>query len=152
MSSFIALLVALVGILLLFHQLRVEHHRMTLAVTALGKMYCGKEEIAIKILDEIKDLSPQDFLASELSSDIYRRHNQSERIPPLAPPPAMRTPSDSASNTPAQKADIRPFDNNAAGILSEKPPARAKTAAPKRRAARQSKGILIVNPDSLSFF
>ena len=67
MSSFIALLVALVGVLLLFQQVRLEHHRTTLAMAALGKMYCGMEENALKILDELKGLSPKDPLSLELT-------------------------------------------------------------------------------------
>jgi hypothetical protein len=144
MSSFIALLVALVGVLLLFQQLRLEHNRSTLAVIALSKMYCGKEESALKLLDELKSFSRNDILPIELSSDIYRKHNQDAAAPSIAPPPTAAAPADST-------AQPLPGRSNTA-IAPAKEPARPKAGAAKPKPSKPKKGIFLVNPDSLSYF
>lgn len=150
MSSFIALLVALVGVLLLFQQVRLEHHRATLAIAALGKMYCGKEENALKMLDELKALSRKDPLPLELSSDIYRKHNQSIKAAPIAPPPVTAPPVEPAPA--AAEEEKLPGNTNTA--LTPETPARTrpKAAVPKAKSAKSKKGVLLVDPDSLSYF
>jgi hypothetical protein len=161
MSSFFALLVALIGILLLFHQLRVEHHRTTLAISALGKIYCGNEEGALKVLDEMKDFSRQDVLAFEISADIFRKHNQSPQAPPLTPPPAGPVITDTALKA-APPTEETHADDAAAGkkyakALQQKPLVTKKAAAVPSPAVRQrpgkgKRGPLIVDPDSISYF
>jgi hypothetical protein len=162
MASFFALLVALVGILLLFHQLRVEHHRTTLAISAIGKIYCGNEEGALKVLDEMKDFSRQDVLAFELSSDIFRKHNQSPQPPPLTPPPALPASPDTTHKAAVPPQEEMQVDDAAAGkkyakALQQKPLAPKKAvAAPtptlRQRPGKGKKGPLIVDPDSISYF
>jgi hypothetical protein len=140
MSSFIALLVAIIGTLFLFQQLRLEHHRATLAVAALSKMYCGKEDDALKIIDELKEAAPLDILTSELSTDILSKKISDGRFIPQ-----------SSADT-AQKAGGT--DNGALNKTAPaKPPAaRARANAPYRRPARQTRNPIIYSPDSISYF
>jgi len=81
-SSFIAVIVAIIGTLFLFQQLRLEHQRATLAIIALSKIYCGKEDYALKVIDEMKVSSPLDVLVSELSSDIISKKRSTIRSSP----------------------------------------------------------------------
>jgi hypothetical protein len=153
MSSFIALLVALVGVLLLFQQVRLEYHRTTLSMAALGKMYCGKEENALKILDELKGLSRKDPLPLELTSDIYRKYNQAVKAAPLAPSPATKS-IDTAVAAPLTVAPAEqtlPGRSNTA-IAPKNTRSRLNSGASKTRAQKTKKGILLVDPDSLSYF
>ncbi len=152
MSSFIALLVALVGVLLLFQQVRLEHHRTTLAIAALGKMYSGKEENALKMLDELKGLSRKDPLPLELSSDIYRKHNQSIKAAPITPTPV--TPPPPVETVPETVAEEKlPGSTTPAVTPESQSRSRPKpAAAPKTKGAKSKKGILLVDPDSLSYF
>jgi hypothetical protein len=137
MSSFIALLVAIVGTLFLFQQLRLEHHRSTLAIAAMGKMYGGKEDEALKLITEMKAFAGQDILVSELSSDIDNRQNA-----------AVRSPAPDAS---AGVAATPAADKKNVYTMPEKNVARPKPNAPVRRpAARQFKPQ--VNQDSISYF
>jgi hypothetical protein len=146
MSSFIALLVALVGVLLLFQQVRLEHHRTTLTMAATGKMYCGKEEEALKILDELKSISRKDPLPIELSSDIYRKHNQEIKAAPIAPPPVSHS-ADAAIIAPEREPD-----NSAAATTPETPKPRPRATPLKGKPGKAKKGILLVDPDSVSYF
>jgi hypothetical protein len=146
MSSFIALLVALVGVLLLFQQLRLEHHRTTLVLAAVGKMYCGKEEDALKILDELKGFLAKDPLPLELSSDIFRKHNLSVKAAPISPPPVARS-EDSVAAAELSVKEALPGSSNTT-IAPVKP----KTGTEKLKQAKPKKGILLVDPDSLSYF
>jgi hypothetical protein len=148
MSSFIALLVALVGVLLLFQQLRLEHHRTTLALAAVGKMYCGKEEDALKMLDELKGLLANDPLPLELSSDIFRKHNLSVKAAPISPPPVARS-EDSVAAAESPVKETLPGSSNTT-IAPAKP--KPKTGAGKPKQTKPKKGILLVDPDSLSYF
>ena len=155
MSSFFALLVALAGIIFLYHQVRLEHQRTTLAITAIGKMYCGNEEGALKTLDEMKDFARQDVLAYELSSDIFRKHNEAPQPPPLTPPPV--TPA-APETTAAPPAAVSKPDDAAAGkkyakALQQKPPTPKKNVpVAKPHTGNSKKGPLIVDPDSISYF
>jgi hypothetical protein len=153
MSSFIALLVALVGVLLLFQQVRLEYHRTTLAMAALGKMYCGKEENALKILDELKGLSHKDPLPLELTSDIYRKHNQAVKAATLSPAPATMS-VDTAVAAPSAVAppeEALPGKTNTA-IAPKNKRSKPANGTSKPRAQKTKKGILLVDPDSLSYF
>ncbi len=136
MSSFISLFLAIIGIIFLFQQWPLEHQRSTLAVTALGKIYCGKEDEALKIIEEMKNLPGQEFLASQLLSDITSKKNSSGRAAASPPAPAVQPPPDVAPK----------------GLTPEKPAGRARVNAPNRRPARQNKSPFLVNPDSLSYF
>jgi hypothetical protein len=157
MSSFIALLVALVGVLLLFQQVRLEHHRTTLAMAALGKMYCGKEENALKMLDELKGLSRKDPLPLELTSDIYRKYNQAVKASP-PPPSPVRQSVDTPVAAPltvapaaTQANEVLPGKSNTA-ITPKNTRSKVNNGASKTRAQKPKKGILLVDPDSLSYF
>jgi hypothetical protein len=150
LSGFIALLVALVGVLLLFQQLRLEHNRGTLAVIALSKMYCGKEESALKLLDELKSYSRNDILPIELSSDIYRKHNQDAAVQLSSPPSAPGVSSRTAAQSENASQPL-PGNSNRA-IAPEKETAKPKSSAAKPKPAKPKKGIFLVNPDSLSYF
>ncbi|MBN1128736.1 MAG: hypothetical protein JXA71_07100 [Chitinispirillaceae bacterium] len=148
MSSFIALLVALVGVLLLFQQLRLEHHRTTLALAAVGKMYCGKEENALKILDELKGLSAKDPLPLELSSDIFRKHNLSIKAAPISPPPVARSDDSVAVASPPEA----PLPGGGKAAIAAGMAPKPKTGTAPQKPAKTKKGILLVDPDSLSYF
>jgi hypothetical protein len=154
MSSFIALLVALVGVLLLFQQLRLEHHRTTLAMAALGKMYCGKEDNALKILEELKGLYRNDPLPIELSSDIYRKHNQKTKNPPPGQSPVPAAVEDTqVSASESAEPESEPQRGKSTTVTApEKKQQKAKKAAPVRQAPKKKKGILLVDPDSLTYF
>jgi hypothetical protein len=140
MSSFIALIVAIIGTLFLFQQLRLEHHRATLAIAALSKMYSGKEDDALKIIDELKTASPLDILTSELSTDILSKKISDGRFLPQ-----------SSADTAAK---ISGTENAAANKMTPpKPPAaRARANAPYRRPARQNRNPIIYSADSISYF
>ena len=154
MSSFIALLVALVGVLLLFQQLRLEHHRTTLAMAALGKMYCGKEDNALKILEELKGLYRNDPLPIELSSDIYRKHNQKTKttLPVSSPAPADVADTQTSVSESAESENGPQPGKSTIVSAPEKKQQKAKKAAPVRQAPKKKKGILLVDPDSLTYF
>jgi hypothetical protein len=145
MSSFFALLVALVGVLLLFREVKMEHQCTTLAIAALSKMYCGDETNALKILDDIKSVSRRDALAFELSSDIYRHHDQPAKAPPIAPPPTDTVETKDLVDT-----------EKIAVPKAAAAPRRPSSLRPRSRPAPNSmpskKSPLIVNPDSVSYF
>lgn len=152
--SCFAFLVAVIGILLLAQQLRMEHYRVTLAVAALGKMSYGKDESALKILDELKKISPRDVLPIELASDIDRRH-EFGRTTAISPPPV--------SSPPRASDNVGPRDQTSTAAVAEaatvpvvkklRPPERTKApVAPKQAPTKKTKGLFIVDPDSLSFF
>lgn len=65
-----ALIIAVAGILIAFHELRMEHNRTTLAVATLAKMQAGNDDEAGKILTEMKKRYPNDILAHELSAVV----------------------------------------------------------------------------------
>ena len=156
MSSFIALLVALVGVLLLFQQVRLEHHRTTLAMAAMGKMYCDKEENALKILDELKGLSRKDPLPLELTSDIYRKYNQAVKTAPLSPSPATQSVDSSSAAPPITPAIApakeAPRSKSTTAIAPKNSRSKLNKASSKTRTSKKKKGILLVDPDSLSYF
>jgi hypothetical protein len=150
MSSFIALLVAIVGTLFLFQQLRLEHHRSTLAVAALGKMYGGKEEDALKLLEEMKSFSSQDVLVSELSADIANQQNSPSRsAPPQGVSNVSPAPSDKVPQTPQAAGTKNVYIVSDKPV--EKPPVRPRQNPPERRPARQNRNP-VVNQDSISYF
>jgi hypothetical protein len=142
-SSLFALAVAIIGVVLLFRELKTDHQRTTLAVAALSKMYCGDETNALKILDEIKSLSRQDALAFELSADIYRHHELPVKAPPIAPPPTenatAKNLADSIATPPLPSAP-------------QKPATLRPRTRPAMNTAPARKNPLIVNPDSVSYF
>lgn len=143
MTSSIALVIALVGVLVLFQQLRLEHQRSTLAVMALSKMYCGQEKSALKMLDELKKISRTDILPIELSSDIFRQHNRAATAVPAAP----------EADTAAVPAPARAaLPGSASAAIAPAPHSRPKSVPGKPRTPKQKKNIFIVNPDSVSYF
>ena len=125
---------AIIGTLFLFQQLRLEHNRTTLAIIALSNMSSGKEEYALKIIDEMKSSSPTDILVSELSSDIAAKKRS-------ALSSSMQVSADTAPKTtftaPAERPAVR---------------ARARANAPYRRPAKQPKNPIIYGADSVSYF
>ena len=139
--SLMALIAAACAIFFLFNQLRQEHQRTTLAVSAVGKMFSGNEEGALKVLDE-------------LSADIFRKHNLAPQTPPLTPPPAM-PPISGRIRKVAAPAGEPQTDDAAAGKKYAKP-LQQKPATPKRTGPlakpNPKKSPLIVNPDSISYF
>ena len=145
MSSFIALLVALIGVLLLFREVKTERQCTVLAIAALSKMYCGDETNALKILDEIKSISRRDALAFELSADIYRHHDLPVKATPIAPPP-----TDTAETKNLVDTEKIPLPKAASA------PQKASSLRPRPRpvpnAVPSKKSPLIVNPDSVSYF
>jgi hypothetical protein len=143
-AGILALVIALGGGMFLLKQISKENRRSTLAVTALSKLFSGDEESALRLLDEMKDASRQDVLAFELSSAIYRRHEQATRAPATEPEP---------------EASV-PVAETTAAIVPEPPAAAEKKPAPvktrrvvkNRKSETGGKSHLIVNPDSLSYF
>lgn len=53
-----------------------ESKRITLVTRALGKMYHGEDDDALKLLTELKILIKEDITPFELSADIYRKEKQ----------------------------------------------------------------------------
>lgn len=53
-----------------------ESKRITLFTRALGKMYHGEDDEALKLLTELKILIKEDITPFELSADIYRKKKQ----------------------------------------------------------------------------
>ena len=142
MTSFFALAAALVGVLLLFREVKTEHKRTSLAIAALGKMYCGDETNALKILDEIKSISPRDVMAFEVSADIYRRHDQPAKAIPIAP-------------LPTDMAETKDLVDTETIVVPKTVSAPQKPAAPlkpRRTEPAPEKSQLIVDPDSVSYF
>jgi hypothetical protein len=74
-----ALIVAVGGILVAFHELRAEHNRTTFAVTALAEVQAGRDQEARKILDEMKKRYTNDILARELLLCIAARESDTGR-------------------------------------------------------------------------
>jgi hypothetical protein len=138
-ASFIALAIAIIGILFLVQQLRLEHHRSTLAVMALSKMCVGSNDYALKILDEMKESSPADILASELWSDItsYKRSASRSSQPVSAAMATKPAPEESAAVT--KPAPVK------------QPVGRPKANTPNRR-PKQTKNPIIYSADSISYF
>jgi tetratricopeptide (TPR) repeat protein len=60
----------------LYSKMIIEQKRATLAVSALGKMYRGEDDEALKVLTELKILAKNDITPFELSADIYRKRMQ----------------------------------------------------------------------------
>ena len=145
MSSFFALLVAIVGVLLLFREVKTEHQCTTLAIAAVSKMYCGDETNALKILDEIKSVSHRDALAFELSADIYRHHDQPAKVPPIAPPPTNTAETKDFGDT---EKTMVPKATSA----PQKPSSLRPRPRPALNTVPSKKSPLIVNPDSVSYF
>jgi len=143
-SSLFALAVALVGVLLLFRELKTEHQRATLAVAALSKMYCGDETSALKILDELKVVSHRDALAFEISADIYRQHDQPAKAPPLQPPPTNTAETEVLADT-----ESPPPVPKAVTAMQKKATLKPRAPLP---AVHGKKSPLIVSPDSVSYF
>jgi hypothetical protein len=162
--AFIAGLMALIAVacacFYLLSQLKQERQRTTLALSAIGKMYCGNEEGALKTLDEMKSFSTQDGLAAELSTDIFRKHNQAAQAMPLTPPPALPPLPDSTAKPAAAPApDTRTDDAAGKKYAKTLQPRPTPAPTPKRGAppvrpngAPAKKNPLIVNPDSISYF
>jgi hypothetical protein len=137
-SSIIALTLTIVAAVFLFQQLRIEHHRSTLALIALGKMSAGSDEFALKIIEEIKGASPTDVLASEFTSDILARKQAGQRsFRPLSEDLAAK------GNFP---------ETTAKPAAQPKAPARIKAGAAARRTAKQVKNPIIYSADSISYF
>jgi hypothetical protein len=120
-AGYTALIIAIAGILIAFHELRMEHNRTTLAVATLAKMQAGNQNEASKILTEMKRRYPNDILAHELSSFV------------AAGVPEMNRKSDpSLSETDASSRISAPVAENAvsAAPVKKNNPARiARTVA-----------------------
>jgi len=138
-TSLIALAIGIIGAVFLFQQFRQEHHRSTIAMMALGKMYSGSNEYAYKLIDELKKSSPIDPLASSFTSDMFAQ----KRAAALA---AQRLSAQTAK-PPAPDIAVAPKPAPA------KPPAaRTKAFTPARRTAKQTKNPIIYSADSISYF
>ena len=139
-TSLIALTIGIIGTVFLFQQLRLEHHRSTLAMTALGKMYAGSDESALTTIKEMKTASPVDLLAYELASDItLHQHTAGRTATTLSVDTAQPPVPESAI---AEKsAPVKPH------LV-----ARPKAFTPARRTARQAKNPIIYSADSISYF
>lgn len=64
------------GCYFLYNKMIINQKRATLAVSALGKMYRGEDDEALKVLTELKILVKEDITPFELSADIYRKRHQ----------------------------------------------------------------------------
>jgi tetratricopeptide (TPR) repeat protein len=64
------------GCYFLYNKMIIDQKRATLAVSALGKMYRGEDDEALKVLTELKILAKEDITPFELSADIYRKRHQ----------------------------------------------------------------------------
>ena len=137
-SSIIALTLAIVASVFLFQQLRIEHRRSTLALIALGKISAGNDEFALKIIDEMKNASSADVLASEFTSDILARKH-------ALPRPSRPLSADTAAKGAFPESGAKP-------AAQPKTPARIKAGAAARRNAKQARNPIIFSSDSISYF
>lgn len=62
-----------------FNRLKNGELRLKLTTSALGKMYRGEDDEALKALTELKILAKGDITPFELSADIYRKQFQFEQ-------------------------------------------------------------------------
>jgi len=138
-TSLIALTIGIIGTVFMFQQLRQEHHRSTIALMALGKMYSGSNEFAYKLIDELRKNSSLDPLASSFTSDMFSQ----KRAATLA---AKQLSAQTAKQAESDIADVtKP-------ALAKPPAARTKAAAPVRRTTKPARNPIIYGADSVSYF
>lgn len=140
-ASILALTIAIIGTVFLFQQLRQEHHRSTLAMIALGKMYAGSDEFALKIIEEMKSSSQVDIITSEFTSDIFARKRAAARASQPPPAETAARPSLTVSEAVAKPAPAKPPANRT------KAPASSGRTTPKK-----PRNPIIYGTDSVSYF
>ena len=176
-------LAALVGVggtyYLLNRVIKQEHRRTTLTISALGKMYRGEDDEALKILAELKIVAKDDITPFELSADIYRKKRQYEQAHAeyelfyRLNPDRQATEGeksimlqDEKRISRSQKANTRspspapvatpPEESKAAPRADISKPVRAKKPVPKKQESspenKPIKGLFLVDPDSISYF
>ncbi len=147
----------------------------TLAMGAIAKIYRGEESEALELLSELKKLQKDDITPWELSADIYRKRKDFEKARAeyaafFALNPG-RNPAGSEKKYMAlempplrsktKKPALRPADKDSPAVSVPPPPRpvnkkpvrrKAKTPPPPAPGKSGSKGILLVDPDSVSYF
>jgi tetratricopeptide (TPR) repeat protein len=154
---------------------------LAIALNALGKLSRNDHAEAIQLLDQLKQIDPEAIAPYELSADIYRKQknlkkakeeyvtyfkNNPDKEPSISesaymtlhslqrpesekrePPPALstRTPP-SKSVTPSTKNTVTRKKTH----RTPKPPPPPNTST--KNTKNTKKGILLVDPDSVSYF
>jgi hypothetical protein len=138
-TSLIALTIGIIGTVFMFQQLRQEHHRSTIAMMALGKMYSGSNEFAYKLIDELKSKSPLDPLASSFSSDLFAQKRAAALAAKQLAAQAAKPPAPDIGDAPKP-------------ALTKPPAARTKATTPVRRTTKPARNPIIYGTDSISYF
>lgn len=152
-----------------------QRTRTTLAIGAIAKIHRGEESEALALLSELKKLQKDDITPWELSADIYRNRKDFEKARAeytsfFALNPG-RTPTGSekkymsmekpTSHSKMKRAALRPVEKDSPAVPAPPPPRpvnkravrrKAKTPPPPAPGKSGSKGILLVDPDSVSYF
>ena len=164
-----------------YQQDKLDSVRAKLTVNALGKIFRGEHEEALKNLTELKILAKNDIMPFELSADIYRKLKQYDKArseyeifyklnPGLQPTEdqlqKMKQDEIDASNArrqppppPVQVAEnVSENEGPKKAVVAPKKPA---VQAPKPKAAvkkqppkeqKKIKSLFLVDPDSISYF
>lgn len=178
--SLISMCASGAGYYLLYSKMLTEQKRATLAVSAIGKMYRGEDDEALKTLTELKILSKNDITPFELSADIYRKRVQFDqaraeyelfyRLNPGRQPTSSEMNIIRKDEQRAMKAESRPVQRVPQPVepVEEKEPAQTTTSVQSNVApvkpikTTQQRNIPVekpskrklkgVNPDSVSYF
>ncbi len=162
----------------IYKQYKIESVRTRLTVNALGKMFNGEEEEALKTLTELKILAKNDLAPFELSADIYRKLKKYDQAraeyeifyklnPDQRPSEGVlqRMKQDETNALRERRRPERienviqsdvPVADTVKPKKTEAPVSRPKAAAVKKQPAaqqqKQIKGLFLVDPDSISYF
>lgn len=174
--SFISLLIVGFTCFYMLYTMQVERNRFSLAACALGKMYTGEDDEALKLLSKLKILDKTDIAPFDLSADIYRKQGLSTKakveyeiftaLNPASPFGKNSSVEPVKQVKPAVKpltpdTTIAPDSVSATSSLpGTHPQASVKAVQTVRKTqslkhtigGQKSKSKLLVNPDSISYF
>jgi len=157
-------------------QISAEQHRVTLGLNALAKMSRGNHEDALALLSEMKMLKKDDIMPYELSADIFRKEAKFDKAqseyttffrmnPTLQPTENERWFMQLGDSKKGKgKQDVKapdaeevqpavPAVPSAATTRKVVPPrGKKKNAGTPPPPGKVDKSILLVDPDSISYF
>jgi tetratricopeptide (TPR) repeat protein len=177
--SSIALACALLAIILfgiLFIQFKrtttTEQKRLSIALDALGKKLRGEDSEALELLNELKNIQIDNIFPYELSADIYRKQkkwdkSRNEYTVFFQRNPGRKPTSSESKYMAFEKESV--IKKVPAVIPSRQliknnplPPSQKRKLSAKRKrkirkkppppSSKKSKGLYLVNPDSISYF
>ncbi|MBN1306901.1 MAG: hypothetical protein JXA18_03225 [Chitinispirillaceae bacterium] len=175
-TFFLTLLAIFVGwysFLFLNKKIAGERKRASLAINALSKIGRMENDEALKLLSELKTFDTEDITPWELSADIYRRqckfdeaqkeyvtffqHNPNRKPseselkfmhfkekPEVKKPVRRPTIQRSTSRAPAPPPPVKKRSLRTKAKVTKPPPPPSRT--------KRKKGLLLVDPDSISYF